>query len=80
MNNVAGAAAKRIAADASSIGATPKPNISPAITKSPVERPRERAGVPATTIVATSFFLQAAVNAKGKGMADLGVVVTYAVT
>ncbi|MBC2666075.1 hypothetical protein H7F51_11160 [Novosphingobium flavum] len=33
----------------------------------------ERAGVPSTTIVATSFLKQAAVNARGEGMADLGV-------
>lgn len=33
----------------------------------------ERAGVPATTIVATSFLRQAAANARGEGMADLGV-------
>lgn len=33
----------------------------------------ERAGVPATTIVATSFLRQAAVNARGEGMPDLGV-------
>lgn len=33
----------------------------------------EQAGVPATTIVATSFLRQAAANARGEGMADLGV-------
>ena len=33
----------------------------------------EKAGVPATTIVATSFLRQAAANARGEGMADLGV-------
>ena len=33
----------------------------------------ERSGVPATTIVATSFLKQAVVNARGEGMADLGV-------
>ena len=33
----------------------------------------ERAGIPATTIVATSFRTQAAINAKGEGMADLAV-------
>lgn len=33
----------------------------------------ERAGVPATTIVASSFLMQAAVNARGEGMSELGV-------
>jgi hypothetical protein len=33
----------------------------------------ERAGIPSTTIVATSFLRQAAVNARGEGMVDLGV-------
>ncbi len=33
----------------------------------------EKAGVPATTIVATSFLKQAAANARGEGMADLGI-------
>ncbi len=33
----------------------------------------EKAGVPSTTIVATSFLRQAAANARGEGMADLAV-------
>jgi hypothetical protein len=33
----------------------------------------EKAGVPSTTIVATAFLRQAAANARGEGMADLGV-------